>query len=80
MSNPPAPILRSHQYIDFKSSVDREIVRYIKNPAAYPFQTCLNCMNWKHELDLCGKYNAKPPAEIIVFSCPDYQDDGEIPF
>jgi hypothetical protein len=74
------PILRNEQYVDFKSCVDRVVTDYIKNPAAYPFQTCLNCMYWKPEQDLCGKWNAKPPAEIIVFSCPDYKDDGEIPF
>lgn len=80
MYRQPKPILRTAQYVDFKSAVDRQIENYIKQPAAYPFQTCLNCMFWKHTEDICGKYNAKPPAEIIVFSCPDYKDDGEIPF
>lgn len=80
MYKQPKPILRNEHYSDFKSAVDREIERHIKNPASYPFQTCLNCMHWKYEQDLCGLYNSKPPAEIIVFSCSSYSDDGEIPF
>jgi len=74
------PILRSHQYLDFKSAVDREVERHIKNPLAFPFQNCLNCVHWKDKEDLCGLYNKKPPAEIIVYSCPSYADTGEIPY
>jgi hypothetical protein len=44
------------------------------------YQNCLNCLNWKHKEDICGKYNIKPPTKIIVNSCPDYVDEMEIPF
>lgn len=80
MYKQPKPTLRTNQYHDFKIAIDREVDRFIKQSSAYPFQCCLNCMHWKYEKDLCGLYEAKPPAEIIVYSCPSYMDDGEIPF
>jgi hypothetical protein len=74
------PILRSHQYHEFKTAIDNAVEKHIKDKASFPFQNCLNCMEWEHEQDLCGKYNLKPPTEILIYSCPDYKDDGEIPY
>jgi len=39
------------------------------------WQCCLNCSHWAQK---CLKYNAMPPAETIVLSCIDWEDD--IPF
>lgn len=80
MYKQPKPILRQTQYLDLKSMINREIERYMEHPASYPFQNCLNCMNWDNKNDQCGKYNVKPPAEIIINSCPEYVDGMEIPF
>ena len=44
------------------------------------YQNCLNCTGWNHGKDICGKFNAKPPAEVIVYSCEAYEDNDEIPF
>lgn len=74
------PILRVNQFYDLKMAVDTAVNDFVKHPAAYPFQNCLNCMEWKREEDICGKYNLKPPTEILIYSCPDYKDDGEIPY
>lgn len=46
----------------------------------FPYRNCLNCIHWNVEKDLCGKFNSKPPTEIIVYSCDFYEDDGDIPF
>jgi hypothetical protein len=42
------------------------------------FRSCLNCDHWGSETDMCGKFEVKPPAEVIVFSCPEWFPD--IPF
>lgn len=41
------------------------------------FTTCLNCHYWNKEQDLCGKFNQRPPAKIIVSGCEEHTD---IPF
>lgn len=74
------PILRVHQYHEFKTAIDNAVEKHIKSVVAYPFQNCLNCMEWRYDLDICGKHNAKPPTHILIYSCPDYKDDGEIPY
>ncbi len=70
----PKPIIRQEVWLNLQT----DLVRLIANSRIH--QNCLNCMNWKYDLDLCGKYNLKPPTDILINSCPDYQDDGEIPF
>ena len=42
------------------------------------FRSCINCSNWQHEKDKCGKYDEKPPATIIVYGCDDW--DIDLPF
>jgi len=41
------------------------------------FSTCLNCHHWRHETEICGQFNARPPAKIIVSGCEEHTD---IPF
>ena len=74
MFKQPKPILRQDAWLNLSSTLIGNITN------ANVFQNCLNCMNWDYAGDKCKKYDAKPPAEIIVYSCPDYQDDGEVPF
>ena len=44
------------------------------------FSTCLNCHYWQAEKELCGKFNARPPAKIIAFGCEKFSDEHWIPF
>lgn len=37
--------------------------------ASEAFKSCLNCDHWDAKVEQCKKYNARPPAETIVFSC-----------
>jgi hypothetical protein len=74
MYKQPKPILRQEVWLNLQTDLIKNITR------SDIFQNCLNCMNWDYPNDQCKKYQVKPPAEIIVNSCPDYQDDGEIPF
>lgn len=70
----PVPILRQEVWLNLQSDLVKTITR------SNIFQNCLNCQHWKFGEDLCGLYKAKPPTEIIVYSCPDHKDDKEIPF
>lgn len=42
------------------------------------FTNCTNCEHWRHQQELCGKWNARPPATVIVVGCEHHSD--EIPF
>lgn len=43
-----------------------------------------NCDNCRHMVEggpaFCTKFNATPPASVIVVGCPDHDDKEEIPF
>ena len=77
MYQQPKPILRTESLENLKQSVVR---LFDKNRVGYPYKNCLNCLNWDAGKEVCKKYNARPPAEIIVYSCPEHEDDDEIPF
>jgi len=38
------------------------------------------CTHWDYGNDQCGKFKAKPPTDVIVYSCESYEDDDDIPF
>lgn len=41
------------------------------------FSTCLNCHHWQDKIEMCGKFNQRPPATVIVSGCNEHTD---IPF
>ena len=45
---------------------------------AAKWTTCLNCEYWDHDLAQCGKFEARPPAEVVVIGCEHWLD--VIPF
>lgn len=40
--------------------------------------TCCSCDHFNQASEICGKYNMRPPAKVIAFGCPAYEN--EIPF
>jgi len=40
-------------------------------------QHCLDCIKWNTPGEYCEKYNQKPPLDVIVKGCPEFDD---IPF
>jgi len=52
----------------------------LNDPNRLPYQSCLNCKHWHYGKELCEKFNAKPPPDVIVYSCPEYEDNNDIPF
>lgn len=35
---------------------------------------------FKYAPETCTKYNMRPPARVIAFGCPAYEDEDSIPF
>lgn len=70
----PKPILRQQAWLELQSTLVKNITY------SNPFQNCLNCQHWEFGNDQCGLYKAKPPTEILIYSCPDHKDNNDIPF
>lgn len=41
-------------------------------------KTCITCDHFNLPNEVCGMYNMRPPAKVIAFGCPAYEN--EIPF
>lgn len=42
--------------------------------AANLFKSCINCDHWQDDKQLCGQFNALPPAKVIVVGCEKHTD------
>lgn len=63
-----------------EETIRREIQRMFKSEQSqYPYRNCLNCTNWNFDMDGCNRFKAKPPTEIIVYSCEQWEEE-RIPF
>lgn len=72
----PRPILRQEAWNELQSS----LVKILNNPRAIPYQNCLNCKHWNYGQEICNRFNSRPPADVIVYSCDYYDDNDDIPF
>lgn len=36
--------------------------------------TCLTCINFNTTQEVCGLYQVRPPAHVIAYGCPSWQD------
>lgn len=36
--------------------------------------TCLTCVHWQPQGEICGKYRVRPPAQVIAYGCPEWSD------
>lgn len=50
---------------------DEEILKQFKHWAQD--RSCLQCMHWQDEKEICERFNQRPPAKIIVNGC-QYHD------
>lgn len=74
----PTTKLRDGKEIELRSDLANLVHRYLIG--IHPYKNCLNCTHWDYGKDQCGKFNAKPPTDIIVYSCPQHEDNDDIPF
>ena len=73
----PAPVIRDMMTTNIQYTIEK--IFKVKE-ATYPYKNCLNCIRWSSSLDKCIRFNAKPPTEIIVYSCEHHEDNDDIPF
>ena len=78
----PKPILKQEALTGLLDTIVRQ---FKTGRVSFPYRNCLNCKCWNEANEICNKFNARPPAEIIVYSCPAYEEDtknmdDEIPF
>jgi hypothetical protein len=73
----PMPTIRPSQEASIRYAIEK--IFKVTN-IGYPYRNCLNCIHWSKERDLCGKFNSKPPTEILIYSCEAYEDNDDIPF
>lgn len=62
------------------AALHRDLILYQR------FQSCLNCAHWQpangrgvSQGETCLRYKARPPAEVVVYSCGQGWDP-DIPF
>lgn len=48
------------------SNYQREVIHSLM------WNSCINCGNFNKQNELCNKFSARPPAEIIVVGCDEY--------
>lgn len=73
----PAPIIRDTMVPTIQYAIEKI---FKVGAVEYPYKNCLNCIRWSAERDICVKFNAKPPTEILVYSCEKHEDNDDIPF
>lgn len=73
------PRLRPDNKVDIQSAIYFAIEKIIEGKPAY--RSCLNCINFRETSgELCGLAMQRPPARIIAYGCPQYEDVDAIPF
>src|SRR5882757_11404527 len=60
----PMPTIRPSR----ESSIQYAIEKIFKvGRVGFPYRNCLNCVYWQVEPDKCGKFNLKPPTEVLIY-------------
>lgn len=52
----------------FGAHVGQEFVRQLRQFT----RTCIICQHWNGKAEECAKFNARPPATVIAYGCPDF--------
>ena len=50
-----------------------------KGPMIGVWRTCITCMHFIENTEHCTVFGARPPARVIAYGCPKYDND-DIPF
>lgn len=57
----------------------KEIIRlHTAMVESQTWKCCCNCVDFDEHKMACNRFNAKPPAKVIVVGCEEHADD--IPF
>lgn len=63
---------------DVQSAIYFAIEKIIEDRNVY--RSCLNCINFREKQELCGLAMQRPPARIIAYGCPQYEDKEQVPY
>lgn len=71
--------VRRHPWKDFGPDLEQWLRERFEREDL--MRTCLSCLHWNEQAEVCKKYNnSRPPAKIIANGCGGYNDAYEIPF
>lgn len=72
------PKLRPDAYYDIQSALVEALEKTCKQNGL--LRSCCNCLKFDSLLEICKLANQKPPARVIAYGCPKWEDKDEIPF
>mgnify|MGYP001571271877 CR=1 FL=1 len=72
--------LRQNSSAKLHHNVVETVFSTIEKAKEFPFATCLTCISFIEKDSYCKQHKCVPPPRVIVYSCPDYFDNDEIPF
>lgn len=64
----------------FIAKLTQAVTMAVKEQLDAATRTCVNCERFNQEKELCGIYNARPPAAVIVIGCEKHKEIDDIPF
>lgn len=70
-------ILKVDGTYDLKLMIDN-----VLNKIEPIYKSCLNCEKFDEKQEICKHMNCnqRPPARVIAYGCPQWEDYDEIPF
>lgn len=72
------PKLRIDAYYDIQSALNEALIKTNSQNAI--LQSCLNCNRFNEKTEICKLANQRPPARVIAYGCPKWDDKDQIPF
>lgn len=42
--------------------------------------TCVRCLSFDQQNEICKVAKARPPAKVIAYGCPQFESEDTIPF
>lgn len=73
------PKLRTDAYYDVQTALNNALETTCKQNGL--LRSCLNCHHFIEAKEGCKLANMqRPPARVIAYGCPSWEDKDEIPF
>ena len=61
---------RSETIKQLSGELCNELIKILDNN----LRSCINCVNFNQEAEICGVFNARHPAKIIARGCESWND------
>jgi len=73
-----APKLRPNSRHELRANIYNTLENIFETEFIYI--GCLNCANFREKDELCSLVMQRPPAKVIVYGCPKWEDKEDVPF